>query len=106
MDLAPGPAPSRSVRGDAYEGLRVDVAASELKLGAELARGGEGVVYRGDFGGAPVAIKKPRLGTRADMDRYHKELQLVRRARRNASGDARGACVPKARARSTSRERF
>jgi hypothetical protein len=67
------------VRGDEYSRVRVDVAASELTLGAELARGGASVVFAGSFGGARVAIKRPKLRTRADMDRYHKELQLVRR---------------------------
>ncbi len=81
MDLAPAPPGSRSVRGDAYEGVRVDVAAAELTLGVELARGGASVVFRGAFGGVDVAVKKPCLATRADMDRYHTELQLVRRAR-------------------------
>ena len=78
MDLSPAPAASRSVRGDEFARLRVDVAASELCLGEELARGGAGVVYRGTFNGAPVAIKKPTLATRNDMDRYHTELRLVR----------------------------
>jgi hypothetical protein len=86
MDLAPARAPSRSVRGDEYARVRVDVAASELALGGELARGGASVVFRGTFAGAPVAVKRPSLATRADMDRYHKELQLVRRVLQRKHG--------------------
>ena len=81
MDLSPAAAATRSVRGEEYTRVRVDVAASELQVGEELARGGAATVYRGQFEGCAVAIKKPVLSTRADMDRYHKELQLVRCAR-------------------------
>ena len=80
MDASSAVAASRSVRGDEYARVRVDVAASELTLGPELASGGASVVFSGTFAGARVAVKRPRLRTRADMDRYHKELQLVRHA--------------------------
>ena len=90
MDLAPAPPGSRSVRGDAYEGVRVDVAAAELTLGVELARGGASVVFRGAFGGVDVAVKKPCLATRADMDRYHTELKLVRRVAQARARATRG----------------
>ena len=97
MDASPAAAASRSVRGDEYARVRVDVAASELSLGPELASGGASVVFSGTFAGARVAIKRPRLRTRADMDRYHKELQLVRHARRRrfaAAGAARPLGAP------------
>ena len=80
LSMASAAGVSKSVRGDEYERVRVDVAASEVVLGAELARGGASVVFRGTFAGAPVAVKQPSLGTRADMDRYHTELQLLRHA--------------------------
>lgn len=73
-------APSRSVRGREFVTLRVDVAASEVALAGEVARGGASVVFRGVFAGLPVAVKAPRLATTADMDRYHTELELLRRA--------------------------
>ena len=90
MDASPAAAASRSVRGDEYARVRVDVAASELTLGPELASGGASVVFSGTFAGARVAIKRPRLRTRADMDRYHKELQLVRHASADAASRLRG----------------
>jgi predicted Ser/Thr protein kinase len=68
------------VRGVEYSRVRVDVGAKEVQLVGELARGGTSTVYRGLYGGTTVAVKKPRLATVADMDRYHKELQLLRQA--------------------------
>lgn len=71
---------TRCVRGADYATVRVDVAAKEVTLGAAVAQGGSSTVYRGTFAGRPVAVKKPKLATRVDMDRYHRELQLLRRA--------------------------
>ena len=71
---------TRCVRGRDYSGVRVDVKASEVTLGYEVARGGASVVFRGAFGGQQVAVKRPSLSSRAEMDRYHRELQLLRRA--------------------------
>jgi hypothetical protein len=68
-------APTKCIRGNVYSDTRVDVAAAEISLGTEIARGGGGVVYRGTFGGVAVAVKKPKLSTTDDMDRYHRELQ-------------------------------
>jgi hypothetical protein len=70
---------TKCVRGAEYTRVRVDVRASEVTLLGELTKGGSSTVYRGLFGGSHVAVKKPKLATRADMDRYHKELQLLRR---------------------------
>ena len=34
-------------------------------------------VFLGRFNGAPVAVKRPKLPTKADIDRYHVELRLM-----------------------------
>ena len=69
---------SACVRGNQYRGVRVDVKAGEVQLLGVLAQGGASTVYRGLFAGAHVAVKKPRLATVTDMDRYHTELRLLR----------------------------
>lgn len=51
--------------------------SSPLTIVSEIARGAESVVYQAIFKGYPVAAKKPRLSTSDDIDRYHKELQLL-----------------------------
>ena len=69
---------SRCVRGREFARVRVDVSAKEVLVLEALAVGGCSTVYRGTFSGAAVAVKKPKLATKADMDRYHRELQLLR----------------------------
>lgn len=76
--LEPCSGVTHCVRGMAYSGLRVDVGAKEVALLSQVAVGGASVVYRGVFQAAHVAVKKPKLATVADMDRYHRELQLLR----------------------------
>ena len=39
--------------------------------------GAESVVYEARLHGQSVAAKKPRLSTSEDIDRYHRELQLL-----------------------------
>lgn len=39
--------------------------------------GTESIVYEGTLGGKRVAIKKPILSTSQDIDKFHKELQLL-----------------------------
>ena len=69
---------TKCVRGTEYWGVRVDVRSAEVQLLGVLAEGGASTVYRGLFAGAHVAVKKPRLATVTDMDRYHTELRLLR----------------------------
>lgn len=85
------PPPSLSVRGRPFIRLRVDVDASEVALQGVVARGPGSTVFRGVFAGRPVAVKAPRLATTQAMDRYHTELELLRRAR----ASARASAVPR-----------
>ena len=39
--------------------------------------GGESVVYEGTLDGNKVAVKKPILSTTEDINKFHKELQLL-----------------------------
>lgn len=55
----------------------LSIAASELSLGKQLSEGAESVVYEGVFRGQPVAVKKLRLSTSADLDRFRSELKLL-----------------------------
>lgn len=65
------------VRGREYSAFRVDVKKAELRTGGAIARGGASTVYHGEWLGRRVAVKRPRLPTTADMDRFHAELQLL-----------------------------
>ncbi|GAB2210064.1 hypothetical protein Drorol1_Dr00015317 [Drosera rotundifolia] len=42
-----------------------------------IAKGSESVVYEGWLDGVRVAVKKPVLATSEDLDRFHKQLQLL-----------------------------
>ncbi|KAL9263453.1 kinase and PP2C-like domain-containing protein [Drosera capensis] len=42
-----------------------------------IAKGSESVVYEGWLDGMRVAVKKPVLATSEDLDRFHKQLQLL-----------------------------
>ncbi|KAL6523309.1 hypothetical protein OROGR_016912 [Orobanche gracilis] len=46
-------------------------------LSSPIARGAESVVYHGILDGKKVAVKKPVLATSDDLDKFHKELQLL-----------------------------
>ncbi|MEW5300300.1 MAG: hypothetical protein WDW36_003240 [Sanguina aurantia] len=50
---------------------------AELSLGSKISEGAESVVYLGRWGGQEVAIKKARIGTSADLERFRSELQLM-----------------------------
>lgn len=39
--------------------------------------GAESVVYEGNLDGNKVAVKKPILSTTEDINKFHKELQLL-----------------------------
>lgn len=42
-----------------------------------MARGAESVVYEAILDGTNVAVKKPTLSTSDDLDKFHKELQIL-----------------------------
>ncbi|KAK1276824.1 Protein kinase and PP2C-like domain-containing protein [Acorus gramineus] len=50
---------------------------SSVSLASPVARGAESVVYDATLDGRRVAAKKPVLSTSDDIDRFHKELQLL-----------------------------
>ncbi|KAL3637101.1 hypothetical protein CASFOL_019400 [Castilleja foliolosa] len=50
---------------------------STYSLSSPIARGAESVVYEGILDDKKVAIKKPVLSTSDDLDKFHKELQLL-----------------------------
>lgn len=50
---------------------------SSYKLLSPIARGAESVVYEAELDGRKVAVKKPRLSTSEELDKFHKELQLL-----------------------------
>lgn len=65
-------------------GLRAEVplslSAAELNMEAEpISRGAESTVYAGTYNGQRVAIKKLRLSTSSDLDRFRNELVLLSR---------------------------
>ena len=39
--------------------------------------GAESIVYEGKLDGKKVAVKKPILSVSEDIDKFHKELQLL-----------------------------
>ncbi|VFQ68843.1 unnamed protein product [Cuscuta campestris] len=50
---------------------------SSYSLSLPIARGSESVVYEAILRGRKVAVKKPILATSDDLDKFHKELQLL-----------------------------
>ncbi|KAG9156629.1 hypothetical protein Leryth_006601 [Lithospermum erythrorhizon] len=50
---------------------------SEYSLSSPIARGAESVVYDGILDGKKTAVKKPFLSTSDDLDKFHKQLQLL-----------------------------
>uniref|UniRef100_A0A2N9EGY7 Protein-serine/threonine phosphatase n=1 Tax=Fagus sylvatica TaxID=28930 RepID=A0A2N9EGY7_FAGSY len=50
---------------------------SSYTLLSPIARGAESVVYEATLFGKKVAVKKPILATSEDIDKFHKELQLL-----------------------------
>lgn len=57
--------------------VRLSLPSSSFKLLSQIARGSESVVYEALLEGDKVAAKKPILSTAEDIDRFHKELQIL-----------------------------
>ncbi|CAI5485915.1 unnamed protein product [Closterium sp. Naga37s-1] len=69
---------TRCVRGCCVSTtVKLNVPKAEIKTGPLIAKGPESSVYEGSYLEQPVALKKPRLSTSEDMDRFHKELKLL-----------------------------
>lgn len=73
------PTATKCVRGNEYTSFRVDLPKGEVVTAGELARGGASTVYYGEWAGRRVAVKRPKLATTADMDRFHSELGMLER---------------------------
>ncbi|KAK4784844.1 hypothetical protein SAY86_019212 [Trapa natans] len=70
--------PNTCIRGCcSSKSIPLHLPPSSYILGAPIARGAESVVYEGTLNGKKVAVKKPVLSTSEDIDKFHKELQLL-----------------------------
>ncbi|GAB2267098.1 hypothetical protein Dimus_002082 [Dionaea muscipula] len=70
--------PNTCIRGCCHsKTIPLHLPSSAYTLASPIARGSESVVYEGTLGGQKVAIKKPILSTSEDLDKFHKQLQLL-----------------------------
>ncbi|CAN4078033.1 unnamed protein product [Withania somnifera] len=57
--------------------IPIHLPPSSYSLSQPIARGAESVVYEATLDGKRVAVKRPILSTSEDIDKFHKELQLL-----------------------------
>nr|XP_033510686.1 protein kinase and PP2C-like domain-containing protein isoform X2 [Nicotiana tomentosiformis] len=57
--------------------IPIHLPLPSYSLSHPIARGAESVVYEAILDGKRVAVKKPILSTSEDIDKFHKELQLL-----------------------------
>ncbi|KAK3024347.1 hypothetical protein RJ639_043673 [Escallonia herrerae] len=70
--------PNTCIRGCCRsESIPLHLPPSSYSLSSPIARGAESVVYEATLDGKKVAVKKPVLSTSDDLDKFHKELQLL-----------------------------
>ncbi|XP_022147786.1 protein kinase and PP2C-like domain-containing protein isoform X2 [Momordica charantia] len=70
--------PNTCVRGCcSSKSIPLHLQSSAFTLLSPIARGAESTVYEGRLDGKKVAVKKPILSTSEDLDKFHKELQLL-----------------------------
>ncbi|XP_019103810.1 protein kinase and PP2C-like domain-containing protein isoform X2 [Beta vulgaris subsp. vulgaris] len=70
--------PNTCIRGCCHsKTIPLHLPPSSFSLSSPIARGSESVVYEGILDGKKVAIKKPILSTSEDIDKFHKQLQLL-----------------------------
>ncbi|KAK3026326.1 hypothetical protein RJ639_041375 [Escallonia herrerae] len=70
--------PNTCIRGCCRsESIPLHLPPSSYSLSSPIARGAESVVYEATLDGKKVAVKKPFLSTSDDLDKFHKELQLL-----------------------------
>ncbi len=55
------------------------VTAQQLQLGALISTGAESSVYHATYHGTSVAVKRPRITTAADLERFRRELCVLAR---------------------------
>ncbi|EOY08756.1 Kinase family protein / protein phosphatase 2C (PP2C) family protein isoform 1 [Theobroma cacao] len=70
--------PNTCVRGCcSSDSIPLHLPPSSYILLSPIARGAESVVYEAILDGKRVAVKKPILSTSDELDKFHKELQLL-----------------------------
>ncbi|XP_028766771.1 protein kinase and PP2C-like domain-containing protein isoform X2 [Neltuma alba] len=70
--------PNTCIRGCcSSSSIPLHVPPSSYSLLAPIAKGAESLVYEGTLDGNKVAVKKPILSTTEDINKFHKELQLL-----------------------------
>ncbi|KAL1548777.1 protein-serine/threonine phosphatase [Salvia divinorum] len=70
--------PNTCIRGCCHsQTIPLHLRPSSYSLLSPIARGAESVVYEAVLDGKRVAAKKPILSTSDDLDKFHKELQLL-----------------------------
>lgn len=57
--------------------LPLGVPLSDLHIGEKLHQGQQSSVHMGSWGGREAVVKKLRISTNADMERYRTELKLL-----------------------------
>lgn len=83
MDIAPAAYDANAVSSCFRECCTSDsvpLAAPKSAFATGLTKihdGPASAVFLGRFNGAPVAVKRPKLPTKAEIDRYHVELRLM-----------------------------
>ncbi|KAL0555084.1 hypothetical protein IC582_009017 [Cucumis melo] len=70
--------PNTCIRGCcSSNSIPLHLQPSAFTLLSPIARGAESTVYEGRLDGRKVAVKKPILSTSEELDKFHKELQLL-----------------------------
>ncbi|EYU18588.1 hypothetical protein ABFS82_10G150400 [Erythranthe guttata] len=70
--------PNTCVRGCCHsQTIPLHLHPSSYSLSSPIARGAESVVYEAILDGRKVAVKKPVISTSDDLNKFHKELQLL-----------------------------
>ncbi|KAJ1436016.1 Serine/threonine-protein kinase, active site [Sesbania bispinosa] len=70
--------PNTCIRGCCTSSsIPLHLPPSSFTLLSPIARGAESVVYEGTLDGEKVAVKKPILSVSEDINKFHKELQLL-----------------------------
>lgn len=70
--------PNTCIRGCCHsKAIPLHLSPSSYSISSPIAKGSESVVYEGSLDGRRVAIKKPILSTSEDIDKFHRELQIL-----------------------------
>ncbi|XP_052170266.1 protein kinase and PP2C-like domain-containing protein isoform X2 [Diospyros lotus] len=78
MGLGIAGEPNTCIRGCCRsDSIPLRLPPSSYSISKPIARGAESVVYEAILDGKKVAVKKPILSTSEDIDKFHKELQML-----------------------------